>query len=152
MSRTGFEMWSAVWIIRWERIKYYLRFGPFYAWLERRRVRREMLALPGVDDLVRDVMDKRYGKYGWRVSWTGRSDEFILEASVIPYGGGTPYWGPIGPLTSIHTRKWLASMWMSEVRGVKTAVSHAKDAPYKLEPPEQPDPYADTQPDEGKQP
>lgn len=115
---------SVIWFIRWERFKWYLRLGPLWQLIERQRVRRELLALPGVDDLVRSVMDYRYGKYGWRVK------DGILEAEVVTYGQGTPWWGPIGPLREIITRKWLTAVWM-EMKGQRKPepLSHAKPTP-----------------------
>ncbi len=108
---------NAVWIIRWERLKWIMRLGPLHAWIERRRVRRELLAHPGVDHLVRSVMDMRYGKHCWRVK------DDMLEAQVVTHGQGAPWWGPIGPLRNITTRKWLTGVWM-EHKGHQ--VSHAK--------------------------
>ena len=81
-------------------------------WLERRRTRRALLETPGVDLLVRRVMDERYGKHNWRV----RDD--MLEALVILPGQKEPWWGPIGPLHARTTRIWL--------RDGASGVSHAK--------------------------
>lgn len=116
-------------------------------WLERRRARKALLATPGVDLLVRRVMDERYGKHNWRV----RDD--VLEALVIVPGQKEPWWGPIGPLRDRNTRVWL--------RNGADGVSHAKhpNAPYKLEPSDVPTErnyyaqhYADTEPldDDGR--
>lgn len=112
-------------------------------WFERRRVRRELLATPGVDLLVQRVMDERYGMHHWRVR------DGMLEAEVQTHGQGTPWWGLIGPLHGEHTRAWLRA------GGRPPEVSHAKhaEAPYKIEPPDTErgyyaDAYADTQPGE----
>lgn len=106
---------NVIWLIRWERFKWIMRLGPLMRWRQRRNVRRVLLTTPGVDHLVRSVMDMRYGKYGWRVT------NDMLEAEVASAGQGAPWWGPIGPLRSINTRKWLTSVWM-EHKGL----SHAK--------------------------
>lgn len=106
---------NVIWLTRLSRWAWYLRLGPFRQWRECRRTRRELLALPGVDHLVVNVMDMRFGKYGWRVN------DGLLEAHVQTHGAGTPWWGAIGPLRSINTRKWLTSVWM-EYKGV----SHVK--------------------------
>lgn len=104
---------NAVWLTRWELIKWYATLGAFREWRQRRARRRALLTTPGVDHLVRTVMDMRYGKYGWRVSVD------MLEARVVTHGQGVPWWGPIGPLRSINTRKWLTSVWM-EHKGIHT--------------------------------
>lgn len=70
-------------------------------WNERRRVRDALLAMPGVDLLVRRVMDKRYGAHHWRVR------AGVLEAEVRTEGQGDVWWGPIGPLRDANTRAWL---------------------------------------------
>lgn len=109
---------NATWFIRWERLKWWLRLGPLGDRRKRQRARLELLFTPGVDHLVQSVMDLRYGKHGWRVS------DDMLEARVDQaqsYGAGRSYWGLIGPLRSINTRKWLTSVWM-EHKGL----SHAK--------------------------
>lgn len=80
--------------------------------IDRRRARRALLATPGVDLLVRRVMDERYGKHNWRVR-----DDF-LEALVHHRGDTHPHWGLIGPLRSHNTRAWL--------RNGGSPVSHAK--------------------------
>ena len=108
-------------------------------WLERRRARKELLATPGVDLLVRRVMDGKYGKHNWRVR------DGVLEASMVAPWQKEPWWGPIGPLHARRTRLWL--------RDGASGVSHVKqpDAPYKLEPLEIPTEeryYADTEPSE----
>lgn len=118
----------------------------------RRRVRRELLDTPGVDLLVQRVMDAKYGKHGWRVSFEERTDLLILEALVTPEGSSQPIWGMIGPLESLETRAWLRA------GGRPPEVSHAKLAPYKIEPPLSHEgvaeegyyfhSYADTQPPE----
>lgn len=111
---------NAIWIIRWERFKWIASLGPLIQWRDRRRTRRQLLATPGVDHLVRSVMDMRYGKYGWRVI------DDMLMARVQSHGQGLPWWGPIGPLRSIHTRKWLTAAWMEHKGIKKEEVSHAK--------------------------
>lgn len=112
-------------------------------WLERQRARRELLATPGVDLLVRRVMDERYGKHHWRVK------DGVLEALMVAPWQKEPWWGPIGPLHARNTRIWL--------RDGASGLSHAKvpEAPYKLEPVEVPtedgyyaQQYADTEPAE----
>lgn len=109
-------------------------------WFERRRARRELLATPGVDLLVVRVMDARYGKHHWRVK------EGKLEAEVQINGQGAPWWGLIGPLHDPNVRVWLRA------GGRPEGLSHAKDAPYKIEPPTEEGYYgryyADTQPGE----
>lgn len=108
-------------------------------WLERRRARRALLATPGVDLLVRRVMDQRYGKHNWRVR------DGILEASMVAPWQKEPWWGPIGPIHARNTRIWLRD----------GGLSHAKvpNAPYKIESPTTEEgyyaqQYADTQPQE----
>jgi len=83
-------------------------------WLQRRRTRRALLATPGVDLLVRRVMDERYGVHNWRVR------DGMLEAHVLLPGSKEPWWGLIGPLHARTTRIWL--------REGASGVSHAKDA------------------------
>lgn len=118
-------------------------------WYQRRRVRRELLATPGVDLLVVRVMDSRYGKHGWRVK------DGMLEAEVQTHGQGEPWWGLIGPLRGAHTRAWLRE------GGRPPQLSHAKVPPGVFGYYEQN--FADTQPmdaesaqvrahNEGKQP
>lgn len=113
-------------------------------WFERRRARRELLATPGVDLLVQRVMDERYGKHGWRVR------DGYLEASVQSWGQGASWWGTIGLLHDPNTRNWLRA------GGRPAEVSHAKEAPYKIEPPTEEGYYgryyADTEPldDDGR--
>jgi len=82
-------------------------------WLERRRTRHALLATPGVDLLVRRVMDERYGVHNWRVR------DGMLEAHVLLPGSKEPWWGLIGPLHARTTRIWL--------REGASGVSHAKD-------------------------
>jgi hypothetical protein len=84
-------------------------------WLERRRTRRALLATPGVDLLVRRVMDERYGVHNWRVR------DGMLEAHVLLPGSKEPWWGLIGPLHARTTRIWL--------RDGASGVSHAKLEP-----------------------
>ena len=105
---------NALWISRWYRAKWFISLGPLREWRERRHARRLTLATPGVDKLVRDVMDARYGKYGWRV------ENGLLQAQVQEQGG-RPWWGLIGPIRGAHTRRWLTDIWAE--------LSHAKDAP-----------------------
>lgn len=104
-------------------------------WFKRRRVRRELLAAPGVDLLVQRVMDARFGKHHWRVSRDpyGRISHDMLEAEVQILGQGTPWWGLIGPLHAENTRAWLRA------GGKPPEVSHAK--PYGAG-----DHFADTEP------
>ncbi len=113
-------------------------------WLERRRVRKALLATPGVDLLVRRVMDERYGEHNWRVR------DGMLEALMIAPWQKEPWWGPIGPLHARNTRIWL--------RDGAGILSHAKLAPYKIEPPEDQAEegyytrqYADTEPNDSAQ-
>jgi hypothetical protein len=84
------------------------------------------LATPGVDALVREVMDFRYGKHGWRVH------DGMLESHVIEPGHSTPWWGPVGPLRSANTRRWLANIRL-DMKGV--GQNKPREAPYKLEAP-----------------
>jgi len=79
---------------------------------QRYRTRKALLATPGVDLLVRRVMDARYGKHNWRV----RDDQ--LEALVVYPGDRELRWGLIGPLHAHRTRVWL--------RNGGTHLSHAK--------------------------
>lgn len=101
--------------------------NPRAWWRERQRlaqVRRDLLATPGVDYVVQEVMDRRYGIHNWRV------DEGMLMAKVIMPGERTPWWGPIGTLHSVETRNWLTRIWC-EMRGVDppSNLSHAKPEP-----------------------
>lgn len=87
---------------------------------ERRRVRAELLATPGVDDVVREVMDLRYGIGNWRVT------DGMVESRVQSAGQGVAWWGPIGRLGTIETSNWFAARWC-ELRGLDPPeVSHAK--------------------------
>lgn len=70
------------------------------AWLERRRVRRALLAQPGVDRLLRRVMDGRYGKHNWRIN------DGVLEVKVSDPGRRL-WWGAIGFVQAPETRDWL---------------------------------------------
>lgn len=113
---------NVIWTIRFGRLAWWLRLGPVTRWLHKRHVRRALLATPGVDTLVQEVMDHRYGKHEWRVA------NGVLEALVQTEGQGTPWWGAIGPLRSQNTRKWLANQRLA-MRGIE------QEAPYKIEPP-----------------
>lgn len=95
-------------------------------WVERRRTRKALLATPGVDLLVRRVMDERYGVHHWRVR------AGVLEAEVQAGGLGDSWWGPIGPLRHASTRAWLRK---------GAPLSHAKHVDYEP-------PYVDTIPEE----
>lgn len=142
---------NAVWTIRFNRLVFWLRLGPYWQWRKRRYTRRELLATPGVDRLVRTVMDQRYGKYGWRVR------DGVLEAEVQTLGASNSWWGPIGALKDYNTRKWLMAQYVREPKP-PGEVSHAKhaEAPYKIEPPTErqyyAQHYADTEPldDDGR--
>lgn len=84
-------------------------------WYERWQTRRALLATPGVDRLVRTVMDKRYGKHGWRVRLG------VLEANVTDPMSGQSWWGPIGPLHHAYTRKWLIDMEFPDTQPMEGA-------------------------------
>lgn len=77
-------------------------------WINYRRdraaLRRALLAMPGVDDLIVRAMDKRYGAHNWDVVSSFDSAEPMLVAKVR--GPAGEYWGPIGPLTAERTRGW----------------------------------------------
>lgn len=118
---------NIIWILRWERIKWHLQLGPLRAWIDRRRTRKALLVTPGVDRLVREVMDYRYGKHAWRVQ------NGILEALVQSSGQGDAWWGPIGPIRAQATRMWLANARL-DMQGVRQQDHHPPEAPYKLEP------------------
>ncbi len=130
------------------RILWWLRLAPFFEWRDRQRTRKSLLATPGVDRLVRTVMDYRYGRHAWRVHNEN------LEALVKSNGQGESWWGLIGPLRSHHTRSWLANVSL-DMNGVRQQDRHPPEAPYKLEPAQDQtekryyaDAYADTEPND----
>lgn len=110
------------------RVMWWLRLGPFFEWRDRRRVRQALLDTPGVDRLVREVMDAKYGKHAWRVR------DGNLEAMVQSEGQGSAWWGLIGPLRSRNTRSWLANMSL-DLNGVGQSENKPAEAPYKIESP-----------------
>ncbi len=114
------------WELRLSKWAWWLRLGPLTAWRARRQARKALLATPGVDALVREVMDFRYGKTGWRVN------EGNLEALVTQPGHNKPWWGLVGPIRNANTRRWLANIRL-DMKGV--GQNKPPEAPYKLEAP-----------------